>query len=40
MAINHMSLELVDLCLTNNVILFYLPPHTTRALQLLDVFVF
>ena len=35
-----MGLELVDLCRENNVILFCLPPHTTHALQPLDVSVF
>ena len=37
---SHMSLELVDLCWANNVILFCLPPHTTCVLQPLDVSVF
>ena len=37
---SHMGLELVDLCRENNVILFCLPPHTTHALQPLDVSVF
>ena len=35
-----MGLELVDLCRENNVILFCLPPHTTHALQPLNVSVF
>ena len=35
-----MGLDLVDLCRENNVILFCLPPHTTHALQPLDVSVF
>ena len=34
---SHMGLDLVDLCRENNVILFCLPPHTTHALQPLDV---
>ena len=34
---SHMGLELVDLCRENNVILFCLSPHTTHALQPLDV---
>ena len=37
---SHMGLDLVDLCRKNNVILFCLPPHTTHALQPLDVSVF
>ena len=37
---SHMSLDLVDLCRENNVILFCLPPHMTHALQPLDVSVF
>ena len=37
---SHMGLDLVDLCWENNVILFCLPPHTTDALQPLDVSVF
>ena len=37
---SHMTLELVDLARENNVILFCLPPHTTHALQPLDVSVF
>ena len=35
--IHTMSLELVDLCQANNVNLFCLPPHTTHALQPLDI---
>ena len=35
-----MGLELVYLCRENNVILFCLPPHTTHALQPLNVSVF
>ena len=37
---SHLSLELIDLARKNNVILFCLPPHTTHALQPLDVAVF
>ncbi len=37
---SHMTLELVDLARESNVILFCLPPHTTHALQPLDVSVF
>ena len=37
---SHMGLELVDLCRENSIILFCLPPHTTHALQPLDVSVF
>ena len=37
---SHMTLDLVDLARENNVILFCLPPHTTHALQPLDVSVF
>lgn len=37
---SHMTLELVDLARENHVILFCLPPHTTHALQPLDVAVF
>lgn len=35
-----MTLEVVDLCCKHNIILFCLPPHTTHALQPLDVAVF
>ena len=35
-----MGLELVDLCREKGIILFCLPPHTTHALQPLDVSVF
>ena len=37
---SHLTLEVVDLCIKNKVILFCLPPHTTHALQPLDVAVF
>ena len=37
---SHMGLELVDLCRENSIIMFCLPPHTTHALQPLDVSVF
>ena len=36
----HMTLDVIDLCQENKVILFCLPPHTTHALQPLDVAVF
>ena len=36
---SHLTLEVVDLCIKNEVILFCLPPHTTHALQPLDVAV-
>ena len=35
-----MTLDVIDLCQENEVILFCLPPHTTHALQPLDVAVF
>ena len=37
---SHETIELVDLARSNNVILVCLPPHTTHALQPLDVSVF
>ena len=37
---SHMTLDVIDTCRDNNVILFCLPPHTTHALQPLDVSVF
>ena len=37
---SHVTLEVVDLCRKHNIILFCLPPHTTHALQPLDVAVF
>ena len=37
---SHMTLDAIDLCRSNDVILFCLPPHTTHALQPLDVSVF
>ena len=40
MVINHITLEVIDLAREKNVILFCLPPHTTHALQPLDVAVF
>ena len=36
----HMTLDVIDLCRENKIILFCLPPHTTHALQPLDVAVF
>ena len=37
---SHMTLDVIDTCHDNNVVLFCLPPHTTHALQPLDVSVF
>ena len=37
---SHLTLDVVDLCIQNKIILFCLPPHTTYALQPLDVAVF
>ena len=37
---SHINLDVVDLCRQNDIILFCLPPHTTHALQPLDVSVF
>ena len=37
---SHVTLEVIDLAREKNVILFCLPPHTTHALQPLDVAVF
>ena len=37
---SHLSLELIDLARKKNVILFCIPPHTTHALQPLDMAVF
>jgi len=37
---SHISLDVIDLCQKNEIILFCLPPHTTHALQPLDVAVF
>ena len=37
---SHITLNVIDLCQENNIILFCLPPHTTHALQPLDVAVF
>ena len=38
---SHITLDIIDLCQENNIILFCLPPRTTtRALQPLDVVVF
>ena len=36
----HMTIDAIDLCHSNDVVLFCLPPHTTHALQPLDVAVF
>ena len=37
---SHITLDLIDLAKKNKIILFCLPPHTTHALQPLDVCVF
>ena len=37
---SHINIDVIDLCRSNDVILFGLPPHTTHALQPLDVAVF
>ena len=37
---SHLNLDVVDMARNNDVILFCLPPHTTHALQPLDVAVF
>ena len=37
---SHINLDVIDVCRENNIILFCLPPHTTHALQPLDVAVF
>ena len=37
---SHMTLDVIDVARSNGVILFCLPPHTTHALQPLDVAVF
>jgi hypothetical protein len=37
---SHITLDIIDVALENNVVLFCLPPHTTPALQPLDVSVF
>ena len=37
---SHINLSVIDLPRENEVIIFCLPPHTTHALQLLDVSVF
>ena len=37
---SHITIEAIDFCQANNIILFCLPPHTTHALQPLDVAVF
>ena len=36
----HITLDVIDLCREKEIILFCLPPHTTHALQPLDVAVF
>ena len=37
---SHVTLDVIDICRENNIVLFCLPPHTTHALQPLDVSVF
>ena len=37
---SHVNIRVIDLCRQNNIVLFCLPPHTTHALQPLDVSVF
>ena len=37
---SHVNLDVIDLARENDIILFCLPPHTTHALQPLDVSVF
>ena len=37
---SHINLDVIDICSENNIILFCLLPHTTHALQPLDVAVF
>ena len=36
----HINIDVIDLCRDNGIALFCLPPHTTHALQPLDVAVF
>ncbi len=36
----HITIDVIDVCRENNITLFCLPPHTTHALQPLDVAVF
>ena len=36
----HVNIDVIDVCRQNDVVLFCLPPHTTHALQPLDVAVF
>ena len=37
---SHINLDVIDICHENNIILFCLPPHSTHALQPLDVAIF
>ena len=37
---SHINIDVIDLCRNNDIILYCLPPHTTHALQPLDVAVF
>ena len=37
---SHITIEAIEFCQANNIILFCLPPHTAHALQPLDVAVF
>ena len=36
----HTNIDVIDVCRENDITLFCLPPHTTHALQPLDVAVF
>ena len=36
----HINIDVIDVCRENDVTLFCLPPHTTHALQSLDIAVF
>ena len=38
--VSHITIEAIDFCQANNIIIFCLPPHTTHALQPLDVAFF
>ena len=40
MVIRHVNIGVIDICRENDITLFCLPPHTTHALQPLDVAVF
>ena len=36
----HINIDVINVCRENDITLFCLPPHTTHALQLLDMAVF